>query len=228
LRRKSLAGLDGIGKRELGGFMTTPKYYESMSEGNANRIKEMTQEALARGEGAASVLEELIESLNIIGVGFRDGEIYLPEMMIAARAMHAGLGVLRPVLAKSAGAKAAKVVLGTVQGDLHDIGKNLVGMMLEGGGFEVIDLGIDVPSERFIETAREQGAQVIALSALLTTTMVQMQEAVRMIRAEGLNAKVVVGGAPVTAAFAKEIGADGYAEDAASAVSMVKEVLKGG
>ena len=208
--------------------MTTPKYYEAMSEGNANRIKEMTQEALARGEGAASVLEELIESLNIIGVGFRDGEIFLPEMMIAARAMHAGLGVLRPVLATSAGAKAAKVVLGTVQGDLHDIGKNLVGMMLEGGGFEIIDLGIDVPSEKFIETAREQGAQVIALSALLTTTMVQMQEAVRMIRAERLNVKVVVGGAPVTAAFAKEIGADGYAEDAAAAVSMVKAVLKSG
>ena len=206
--------------------MTTPKYYEAMSEGNANRIRKMTQEALARGEGAASVLEELIESLNVIGVGFRDGEIFLPEMMIAARAMHAGLGVLRPVLATSAGAKAAKVVLGTVQGDLHDIGKNLVGMMLEGGGFEIIDLGIDVPSEKFIETAREQGAQVIALSALLTTTMVQMQEAVRMIRAEGLNVKVVVGGAPVTAAFAREIGADGYAEDAASAVSMVKEVLK--
>jgi len=206
--------------------MTTPKYYEAMSEGNANRIREMTQEALARGEGAASVLEELIESLNVIGVGFRDGEIFLPEMMIAARAMHAGLGVLRPVLATSAGAKAAKVVLGTVQGDLHDIGKNLVGMMLEGGGFEIIDLGIDVPSEKFIETAREQGAQVIALSALLTTTMVQMQEAARMIRAERLNVKVVVGGAPVTAAFAKEIGADGYAEDAAAAVSMVKEVLK--
>ncbi len=206
--------------------MTTPKYYEAMSEGSADRIREMTEEALARKESAASVLRELIESLSIIGAAFRDGEIYLPEMMIAARAMHAGLGVLRPVLANSAGPKAAKVVLGTVQGDLHDIGKNLVGMMLEGGGFEIIDLGIDVPSETFIATAREQGAQVIALSALLTTTMVQMQEAVRMIRTEGLNVKVVVGGAPVTAAFAKEIGADGYAEDAASAVGMVKEVLK--
>jgi 5-methyltetrahydrofolate--homocysteine methyltransferase len=206
--------------------MSTPKYYEAMSGGNAPRIKEMTQEALAQGEDAASVLEELIGSLTIIGASFRDGEIYLPEMMIAARAMHAGLGVLRPVLATSASAKAAKVVLGTVQGDLHDIGKNLVGMMLEGGGFEVIDLGIDVPSENFVKTAREQGAQVIALSALLTTTMVQMQEAVRMIRADGLKVKVVVGGAPVTAAFAREIGADGYAEDAASAVSMVKEMLK--
>lgn len=206
--------------------MTTPKYYEAMSEGSADRIKEMTGAALARGESAASVLEELIESLNIIGTGFRDGEIFLPEMMIAARAMHAGLGVLRPVLATSAGVKAAKVVLGTVQGDMHDIGKNLVGMMLEGGGFEVIDLGIDVPSEKFIETASEQGAQVIALSALLTTTMVQMQEAVRMIRAEGLNVKVVVGGAPVTAAFAEEIGADGYAEDAAAAIGMIKELLK--
>jgi 5-methyltetrahydrofolate--homocysteine methyltransferase len=206
--------------------MTTPKYYEAMSEGSADRIRAMAKEALAREESAASVLGELIESLSIIGAAFRDGEIYLPEMMIAARAMHAGLGVLRPVLANSTGPKAAKVVLGTVQGDMHDIGKNLVGMMLEGGGFEIIDLGIDVPAEKFIATAREQGAQVIALSALLTTTMIQMQEAVRMIRAEGLNVKVVVGGAPVTAAFAKEIGADGYAEDAASAVSMVKEVLK--
>jgi 5-methyltetrahydrofolate--homocysteine methyltransferase len=206
--------------------MTTPKYYEAMSEGSADRIKEMAEEALARRESAASVLGELIESLSIIGAAFRDGEIYLPEMMIAARAMHAGLGVLRPVLVNSTGTKAAKVVLGTVQGDLHDIGKNLVGMMLEGGGFEIIDLGTDVPSEKFIATAKEQGAQVIALSALLTTTMIQMQEAVRMIRTEGLNVKVVVGGAPVTAAFAKEIGADGYAEDAASAVSMVKEVLK--
>jgi 5-methyltetrahydrofolate--homocysteine methyltransferase len=206
--------------------MTTPKYYEAMSAGSADRIREMTEEALARGEGAASVLGELIESLGIIGAGFRDGDIFLPEMMIAARAMHAGLRVLRPVLAKSPGVKAAKVVLGTVQGDLHDIGKNLVGMMLEGGGFEVFDLGIDVPSERFIETAREQGAQVIALSALLTTTMAHLQEAVRMIRADGLNVKVVVGGAPVTAAFAREIGADGYAEDAASAVGMVKEVLR--
>jgi 5-methyltetrahydrofolate--homocysteine methyltransferase len=206
--------------------MRTPKYYEAMSGGSADRIREMTEEALARGDSASSVLGELIESLGIIGASFRDGNIFLPEMMIAARAMHAGLGVLRPVLAKSAGAKAAKVVLGTVQGDLHDIGKNLVGMMLEGGGFEVFDLGIDVPSEKFIETAREQGAQVIALSALLTTTMVHMQEAVRMIRADGPNVKVVVGGAPVTAAFAREIGADGYAEDAASAVGMVKEVLK--
>lgn len=206
-------------------MMETPKYYEAMSEGNAGRIKEMTQEALGRGEDAASVLEGLIASLSIIGANFRDGEIFLPEMMIAARAMHAGLGVLRPVLAKSAGPKAARVVLGTVQGDLHDIGKNLVGMMLEGGGFEVFDLGMDVPPEKFIATAREQGAQVIALSALLTTTMIQMQETVKLIRSEGLNAKVVIGGAPVTAEFAREIGADGYAEDAPSAVAVVKEVL---
>jgi 5-methyltetrahydrofolate--homocysteine methyltransferase len=208
--------------------MTTPKYYEAMSAGSADRIRKMTEEALAQGDSGASVLEELIASLNIIGAAFRDGEIFLPEMMIAARAMHAGLGVLRHVLAKSAGARAAKVVLGTVQGDLHDIGKNLVGMMLEGGGFEVFDLGMDVPPEEFIEAAKEQGAQVIALSALLTTTMVHMQETVQMIRADGLNVKVVVGGAPVTAAFATAIGADGYAEDAASAVGIVKEVLKRG
>jgi 5-methyltetrahydrofolate--homocysteine methyltransferase len=207
-------------------MVETPQFYQAMSEGNAKRISELTQEALDRGESADVVLNQgLIASLSEIGIQFKNCEIFLPEMLIAARAMHAGLGVLRPFLAKSSGKKAAKVVLGTVKGDLHDIGKNLVGMMLEGGGFQVFDLGMDVPAEMFIQSAKEHEAQVIAISALLTTTMIQMQKTVERIRAEGLNVKVVVGGAPVTATFAKEIGADGYAEDAPSAVSMVKEIL---
>jgi 5-methyltetrahydrofolate--homocysteine methyltransferase len=140
--------------------------------------------------------------------------------------MHAGLGVLKPILAKSTTSVTTKVVLGTVKGDLHDIGKNLVGMMLEGAGFEVVDLGIDVPPEKFIQAAKENGAKIIGMSALLTTTMMQMKSTVEKIKAEGLKVKTVIGGAPVTAEFAKQIGADGYAPDAASAVSAIKEVLK--
>jgi 5-methyltetrahydrofolate--homocysteine methyltransferase len=161
-----------------------------------------------------------------IGARFRDNEIFIPEVLIAARAMHAGLGVLKPILAKSTTSTTTKVVIGTVKGDLHDIGKNLVGMMLEGAGFEVVDLGIDVPPEKFIQSAKENGAKIIGMSALLTTTMMQMKTTVEKIKAEGLKVKTVIGGAPVTAEFAKQIGADGYAPDAASAVSTIKEVLK--
>ena len=140
--------------------------------------------------------------------------------------MHGGMGILKPILAKSSVSKAAKIVLGTVKGDLHDIGKNLVGMMLEGAGFEVIDAGIDVSSEKFIQAAKENGAKVIGMSALLTTTMMQMKTTVEMVKKGGLQGlKTVIGGAPVTAEFAKQIGADGYAADAASAVSKVKELL---
>ncbi|MDI6754424.1 MAG: cobalamin-dependent protein, partial [Thermodesulfobacteriota bacterium] len=162
-----------------------------------------------------------------IGVRFKNNEIYIPEVLIAARAMHAGLAVLKPILAESTTSSATKIVLGTVKGDLHDIGKNLVGMMLEGGGFEVVDIGIDAPSEKFIQAAKEHGAKVIGMSALLTTTMMQMKASVEMIKAAGLGdgVKTIIGGAPVTAEFAKQIGADGYAGDAASAVSKVKELL---
>jgi 5-methyltetrahydrofolate--homocysteine methyltransferase len=157
---------------------------------------------------------------------FRDGEIYIPEVLVAAHAMHAGLGVLKPILAKAAGRQATTVVLGTVKGDMHDIGKNLVGMMLEGGGFEVIDLGVDVPAEQFVQSAKESGAKLVAMSALLTTTMMQMKVTVEAVRAAGLkDMKVIVGGAPVTADFAGRIGADGYAADAGTVVGKVKELL---
>jgi 5-methyltetrahydrofolate--homocysteine methyltransferase len=149
-------------------------------------------------------------------------------VLIAARAMHAGLAVLKPILAKSNAPAAAKIVIGTVKGDLHDIGKNLVGMMLEGAGFEVVDMGIDVPAEKFVQAAKENGAKVIGMSALLTTTMMQMKATVEGLQAAGLKGrvKVMVGGAPVTEEFAKQIGADGYAPDAASAVNKLKEILK--
>jgi 5-methyltetrahydrofolate--homocysteine methyltransferase len=203
------------------------EFYEALAEGKMDRVKELTQKALDGGAAAETVLKEgLIQAMDQIGVKFKNCEIYIPEVLIAARAMHAGLAVLKPILAKSTGEKATKVVLGTVKGDLHDIGKNLVGMMLEGGGFEVVDVGIDVPGEKFVQAAKEHGAKVIGMSALLTTTMMQMKGTIEAVRAAGLkDEKVLVGGAPVTAEFAKQIGADGFAADAASAVGKVKELL---
>ena len=201
-------------------------FHSALSEGNVDRLKQLTQEALDEGYSADKVLKEgLIKSMERIGARFKNSEIFLPEVFIAARAMHGGLAVLKPILAKSSSPAAAKVVLGTVKGDLHDIGKNLVGMMLEGSGFEVIDVGIDVPSDKFIEAAKQHRADVIGLSAMLTTTMVQMQETVTKLRAEALPVKIIVGGAPVTEQFASQIGAHGYAADAASAVEKVKELL---
>jgi 5-methyltetrahydrofolate--homocysteine methyltransferase len=203
------------------------KFYEALCEGSMDKVKELTQKALNEGEAPEKVLKGgLIPAMDRIGVRFRNNEIFIPEVLIAARAMHAGLGVLKPILAKSTTSTTTKVVIGTVKGDLHDIGKNLVGMMLEGAGFEVVDVGIDVPPEKFIQSAKENGAQIIGMSALLTTTMMQMQTTVQKVKAEGLKIKTVIGGAPVTAEFAKQIGADGYAPDAASAVSTIKEVLK--
>ncbi len=201
-------------------------FHSALSEGNVDRLKQLTQEALDEGYSADKVLKEgLIKSMERIGARFKNSEIFLPEVFIAARAMHGGLAVLKPILAKSSSPAAAKVVLGTVKGDLHDIGKNLVGMMLEGGGFEVIDVGIDVPSDKFIEAAKQHRADVIGLSAMLTTTMVQMQETVKKLRAEALPVKIIVGGAPVTEQFASQIGAHGYAADAASAVEKIKDLL---
>jgi len=204
------------------------KFYKALSEGSMDEVKRLTQEALNRKESAENILSQgLIKAMDQIGVKFKNCEIYIPEVLIAARAMHAGLGVLNPILAKSTASAATKIVLGTVKGDLHDIGKNLVGMMLEGGGFEVVDIGIDAPPEKFIEAAKEHGAKVIGMSALLTTTMMQMKATIEKARAAGLSnrVKIMVGGAPVTAEFAKQIGADGYAPDAASAVGKVKELL---
>ena len=188
------------------------KYYQALSAGKMDEVKALTQKALDAGESPDKILKEgLIKAMDRIGVQFKNSEIYIPEVLIAARAMHAGLGILKPILAKSNAAPSAKIVLGTVKGDLHDIGKNLVGMMLEGAGFEVIDVGIDAPAEKFVQVAKEKGAQVIGMSALLTTTMMQMKGTVEALQAAGLKGKVkiVVGGAPVTDEFARQIGADG-------------------
>jgi len=203
------------------------KFAQALFKGSVEEVKKLTQELLDGGEKAENILNQgLIKAMDQVGVKFKNCEIYIPEVLIAARAMHAGLAVLKPVLAKSGPSAAAKIVLGTVKGDLHDIGKNLVGMMLEGAGFEVVDVGIDVPAEKFVQAAKEQGAKVIGMSALLTTTMMQMKATVEMVKAAGLaKVKIMVGGAPVTQEFAKQIRADGYAADAASAVEKVKELL---
>ena len=165
--------------------------------------------------------------MNVVGERFKNNEFYVPEVLIAARAMHAGMDILKPKLAESGVEPIGKVLLGTVKGDLHDIGKNLVAMMLEGAGFEVIDLGIDVPPEKFVQAVNEQGGDVIAMSALLTTTMTQMKTTLEALEEAGVKGKVktLIGGAPVTQNYADEIGADGYARDAASAADKAKELL---
>jgi len=205
------------------------KYFQALSAGKMDEVKALTQKALDAGVSPDKILKEgLIKAMDRIGILFKNNEIYIPEVLIAARAMHAGLGVLKPILAKSGTSASAKIVIGTVKGDLHDIGKNLVGMMFEGAGFEVIDLGIDVPPEKFVQAAKEHKANAIGMSALLTTTMLQMKSTVEALQAAGLKGKVkaMVGGAPLTDEFAKQIGADGYAPDAASAVNKLKELLK--
>jgi len=171
--------------------------------------------------------EGLIAGMSVVGKKFQANEFYVPEMLIAARAMKAGMKIIRPILVQKDIKSQGTVVLGTVKGDLHDIGKNLVGMMLEGAGFEVIDLGIDVAPEKFVQTAKEKKAHFIGISALLTTTMVGMKDVVKAVQETGLDGKVkvMIGGAPVTQSYADEIGADGYAPDAASTVDEAKKLV---
>ena len=188
----------------------------------------LVQEALDQGISVKDVLEQgLIDGMMYIGERFKKNEVYVPEVLIAARAMKAGMAILEPLLSESDVQPKGTVVIGTVKGDLHDIGKNLVAMMLEGGGFNVVDIGIDATPEQFIEAARSNGGGVIAMSALLTTTMPQMKTVVDAIAISDIRDKVktVIGGAPVTQKYADEISADGFAPDAASAVDKVKELL---
>jgi 5-methyltetrahydrofolate--homocysteine methyltransferase len=208
--------------------MDAEKFYAGISQGKMDEVKKLTLEGLDAGEKAETILKEgLLPAMERIGIQFKNNEIYIPEVLIAARAMHAGMGILKPILSKSTSSRAAKIIVGTVKGDLHDIGKNLVVMMLEGGGFDVIDLGIDVAAEKFSEAIRKHQPQVVGMSALLTTTMREMKGAIETLQEAGLRnrVKVMIGGAPVTERFAKEIGADGYAPDAASAVDCVKRLL---
>jgi 5-methyltetrahydrofolate--homocysteine methyltransferase len=208
--------------------MNADNFYKAISEGKMEDVKKLTQEALDAGEKADSVLKEgLLPAMEQIGIKFKNNEIYIPEVLIAARAMHAGMAILKPILSKSTATRSAKVIVGTVKGDLHDIGKNLVVMMLEGGGFDVVDLGIDVSPDKFVEAIKKHQPQVVGMSALLTTTMREMKGTIEAIQEAGLRkqVKAIIGGAPVTERYAKEIGADGYAADAASAVDLTKSLL---
>ncbi|HPT79346.1 MAG TPA: corrinoid protein [Candidatus Atribacteria bacterium] len=201
---------------------------DALKAGNAKKVKELVQAALDDGIEAVDIVNKaLIVGMGEIGVLFKNNEVYVPEVLIAARAMHAGLNILKPLLAEKDVKPIGRIVIGTVRGDLHDIGKNLVAMMLEGAGFEVIDLGIDVAPEKFIEAVKNTNADIVAMSALLTTTMPGMKDTIEAFKAAGLrdSVKIMVGGAPVTQSFAEEIGADGYAPDAASASDLAKELI---
>jgi len=199
---------------------------EAVINGQRDKAKELTQQAIEAGIPPKRIIDEgLIAGMNVVGMRFKNNEFYVPEVLIAARAMHTAMDLLKPLLAGSGVEPTGRAVIGTVKGDLHDIGKNLVAMMLEGAGFEVKDLGIDVSAEGFLEALKENGNQLLCLSALLTTTMPAMKDVISNLRRSGLQAKVLIGGAPVTQAYADEIGADGYAPDAASAVDKAKELL---
>ena len=200
---------------------------DTIIAGKAKLVGGLVQEALDEGCDAAEVLNAMIDAMGVVGEKFKNNEIFVPEMLVAARAMKKGVEVLKPHLASGAAGSAGKMILGTVAGDLHDIGKNLVGMMIESAGFEVIDLGVDVPTEKFIEAVKANpDVKIVGLSALLTTTMPALKDTVAALNEQDCrsNIKIMVGGAPITQEFADEIGADAYTPDAASAAQKAKEL----
>ncbi len=204
---------------------------EALIKGDRDTVTSLTTQALEEGVGPKDVLEGgLIAGMAVVGKRFKANEVYVPEVLIAARAMHAGMDVLQPKLIEAGVQPLGTVVLGTVKGDLHDIGKNLVGMMLAGAGLKVVDVGTDASPEKFVEAVKAEGAAVCAMSALLTTTMPQMIEVIKAIKAvkvDGLPVRTIIGGAPVNQSFADEIGADVYAADAASAADEALKLLTG-
>jgi len=202
--------------------------YEGILNGDMHAVEDAAKAGLAGGVPAGEILNEaMIPAMAEVGRLFEANEYYVPEMLISARAMKAGLAILRPELAAAGVEPKGKVVLGTVKGDLHDIGKNLVGIMIEGAGFEIIDLGVDVSPEAFVQAAQEKDADAIGLSALLTTTMPSMKSTIEALEEAGVRdkVKVIIGGAPVTQKYADEIGADGYGRDAAAAATLTKSLL---
>ena len=199
---------------------------DAVIKGDQNTAVKITKEAIQEGLVPKKILSDgLIAGMDVIGDRFKKNEVYIPEVLIAARAMKMAMEILAPELVRTGVKPIGKFMIGTVQGDLHDIGKNLVGMMLKGAGFEVIDVGVDITAEKFVEQAKASGAQVIGMSSLLTTTMPAMEKTLKTMKAAGVKAKIIVGGAPVTQAYADKIGADGYAADAASAVDITKKFV---
>jgi 5-methyltetrahydrofolate--homocysteine methyltransferase len=200
----------------------------ALISGKAPVVRELTEKALVSGERPADVLNRgLVAGMSVVGEKFKNNEFYVPEVLIAARAMKNGMEILRPKLIETGHEPVARVAIGTVRGDLHDIGKNLVSMMMEGSGFEIIDLGVDVKPEQFVQAVKDRNASLVCLSALLTTTMPAMKDTISALQEAGMRdgVRVMIGGAPVTQNYADEIGADGYAPDAASAVDKAKQLL---
>jgi len=201
---------------------------DSIIAGDNVKSKEITQKLVDSGVSSSEILNEgLVPGMEVVGRQFKANEMYIPEVLIAARAMHAAMDIIKPMLSESGAKMKGTVIIGTVQGDLHDIGKNLVGMMLEGGGFSVIDVGVDVSAEKYVEEAKKSGAKLIGLSALLTTTMPVMKDVIAILKTDSSTAdvKVMVGGAPLTQEYSDSIGANGYAPDASSAVDLASKLL---
>lgn len=196
--------------------------------GNEAKVKELTKSLVDQGVDPLEIINQgLVAGMTVVGTRFKAGDMFVPEVLMAARSMHAGMDIVKPLIADADVPTKGKVVLGTVKGDLHDIGKNLVGMMMESAGYQVINLGVDVSPEKFVEAVKEHNPNFVAMSALLTTTMLAMKDTIEVLKEEGLRDKVkcIIGGAPVSQEFADEIGADGYAPDAASATELCDKLL---
>ena len=208
--------------------MAIKNVYQAVLDFEEDTIGDLINKELAAGTDVNELLQEgLIAAMDAVGKSFSEGELFVPEMLMAAQTMKAGLTILKPKLGGDSSSSAGVIVIGTVKGDLHDIGKNLVGMMLEGGGFEIHDLGVDVEPKAFVDAAKQHKATHVGLSALLTTTMPAMEETVAALKEAGLgNVKIMIGGAPVTQAYADKIGAHGYSEDAPSAVELARKLAK--
>ena len=201
---------------------------DEVQKGHSDSVEVLVERALSQDMSAEEILNGgLVEGMNTVSEKFKNNEIFIPEVLISAKAMSSGLEIIKPLLAEANVKSKGKVVIGTVKGDLHDIGKNIVAMMLQGAGFDVVDLGADVPLEKFVEFVRKERADVVGMSALLTTTMIFMKDVIEALKNAGLreNVKVIIGGAPVTESYAAQIQADGYAPDAASAVDLTKKLL---
>jgi len=207
------------------------EFYHALRDVEAGPIEVLVRKSLEEGDSAADVLNQgLIGGMSIIGKEFKDRDLWVPDVLLAARNMKQGVEILRPLFSQEGRQAKGKIILGTVKGDIHDIGKNLVAIMMSGSGFEVVDLGIDIPAEKFLAAVEEHKPQILGLSALLTTTMLEMQKVIEAVRKSPLPEKphVIVGGAPVTEAFAKEIGAAGYGADAVAAVEVTTKLLEKG
>jgi 5-methyltetrahydrofolate--homocysteine methyltransferase len=205
--------------------MATEDIFKAVLAYDEAQAKSLTQAEIDAGTDIETILNDgLISAMDVVGKKFSEGELFVPEMLMAAQAMKGGLAILKPHLASDSAANKGTVVIGTVKGDLHDIGKNLVAMMMEGAGFNVVDLGVDVDADKFVAAAKENNAHLVALSALLTTTMPAMEATVNAVKEAGLAAKIIIGGAPVTQAYADQIGADGYSDDAPGAVEKARSL----